>query len=192
MIGERARTGMGREAGFTLIELTICVAIIGILSTMAALRINNITSKTRDKVRLENLHSMDLAINAYRAVNDHVPITKCSNSGAYTQGCLSATVDEADWAVVCPAPGALGTMSLDQALAPYFQNTFHDPKPITTGTYGGYCYQSLDGSTYTLSLDVLPEDMRNYPSWMYNTAVGTCDTGVNAFGQCTVNSVRLH
>ena len=66
-IGRRTGTAARREAGFTLMELIIVVAIIGILTTIAIPSFIRSPDKAREAVLKTNLHTMREAFDQYFA-----------------------------------------------------------------------------------------------------------------------------
>ena len=56
--------------GFTLIELVIVVAIIGILTLMIIPQFNKITKEANEKVFIANCEAVTTAITVYEAEND--------------------------------------------------------------------------------------------------------------------------
>lgn len=62
------------NAGFTLIELTITVIVIGILSTVAFLGVQNTLISNRDRTRLENVRAITTALEDYYSDNGEYPL----------------------------------------------------------------------------------------------------------------------
>jgi len=63
----------GAETGFTLIELIIVVAIIGILATIALPAMRNAPLKAKEAVLKEDLFAMRSCIDQYLADRGHYP-----------------------------------------------------------------------------------------------------------------------
>lgn len=74
-VAGRAAAPNGRRAdrGFTLIELIIVVAIIGILATIAVPAMRNAPQKAREAVLMESLFTMRSCIDQYLADKGHYP-----------------------------------------------------------------------------------------------------------------------
>ncbi|MFA6304454.1 MAG: type II secretion system protein [Patescibacteria group bacterium] len=60
---------MRRKSGFTLIELLVVISIIGLLSTLAVVSLNNARAKARDARRLSDLKAVQSALEIYRDDN---------------------------------------------------------------------------------------------------------------------------
>lgn len=73
--------------GFTLIELTIAIAIIGILSTIIITSLGSAREKGRDAKRIRNIQEIRTAIELYIAANGHAPDLGDSN-------CIDPTVQD--------------------------------------------------------------------------------------------------
>lgn len=63
-IGRRARRG------FTLIEIIVVIGILGILSAIAIPRFSGITSKSKEKVDIENLNTLNRVSQIYASKNN--------------------------------------------------------------------------------------------------------------------------
>jgi len=66
--------GYGNRKGFTLIELLVTISIIGLLSTLSVVSLNNARGKARDARRMYDLSTVRTALELYRFDNnDRVP-----------------------------------------------------------------------------------------------------------------------
>jgi type II secretion system protein G len=69
--------GVRNISGFTLIEMLVVVAIIGILATILAANFNEARQNSRDKVRMSELKELQLALEMYKAQNGRYPAPGC-------------------------------------------------------------------------------------------------------------------
>ncbi len=74
------------KKGFTLIEVLIVVAIIGILTAILVANYNDARKNSRDKIRKSDLKSLQLAIELYKAQYGQYPAQGCGTPGASWAG----------------------------------------------------------------------------------------------------------
>lgn len=72
------------QRGFTVIELLVVVAIIGILVAILLANFTDARELARDDARQANLKEMQLAIELYRSQNGRYPEAGCGRGGAWT------------------------------------------------------------------------------------------------------------
>ncbi len=124
-----------RHAGFTLIELILVIAIIGIVAAIIFAGVALTRSKARDAKRLTDLKAIASTLEFYYSDNGHYPIaptqvTGCSNPAA------------ANW---IPDSGNFAWSNKYIALMP------RDPSEVCAGGSGqSYAYQS-DGAIYQIT-----------------------------------------
>jgi prepilin-type N-terminal cleavage/methylation domain-containing protein len=71
-IGEgRVRYGVSRA--FTLVELLVVIAVIGLLSTIAVVSLSTSRIKARDAKRIADLKQISTAVELYISANGHLP-----------------------------------------------------------------------------------------------------------------------
>ena len=122
-----------QKKAFTIIELIVVVAILGVLATAIVLSVANTKPKARNAKRKADLDTVRMALIQYADENnDKVP---AGNS-----------VNEAT------------TLAFQNLATPlkngyYLENLPKDPKILTAGALGDYQYRSLksDGGTGTTS-----------------------------------------
>ena len=67
------RRSFSLARGFTLIEVLIVVAIIGILTAILVANYNDARKNSRDKIRKSELKEMQLALELYKSQNNSYP-----------------------------------------------------------------------------------------------------------------------
>lgn len=111
--------------GFTIVELLIVIAIIGMLASIVLVQIQEVRKKQRDAEREQEIKTLQNALALYVSNATTYPIT----SGAVA---LTGT-DSVSLALI--NADAIRAIPID---------------PLNTGNYR-YVYNSADGATYTLT-----------------------------------------
>lgn len=142
--------------GFTLIELVVVTAIIGILATVGTVTYNESRKQARDEVRLASLQQVQLALATYRSLHGRYP-DGCTTSGGSPRWSSNGN----DTSHNC---GAAPTDSFIPALVPSFIAELpRDPR----GDNDGYVYiTDAAGSWYKLmSLETVESEVvtRGHP-----------------------------
>jgi prepilin-type N-terminal cleavage/methylation domain-containing protein len=155
------------KKGFTLVEILVVIAIIGLLSMVVFASVSQVRANARDKERLANLKQMQAAIEIYGNVNGRYPAPGCGRSAGSWTGHGST----------------FGSCAIYIAGISDLMN----PLPIdTTTTVNGYLYRvNAAGTAYKLmSYNVLENQTVTATSeyGRYRTADGctTAMTGAQA------------
>ncbi len=74
------------SSGFTLVELMVVVSIIGLMSSILYVNYNDAREQARDKVRMTDLKSLQLAIETYKAQHGRYPAQGCGTVGTSFAG----------------------------------------------------------------------------------------------------------
>ena len=80
------------KRGFTLVELLIVIAIIGVLSSVVLSSINTARSRARDTKRISDLRSLQTALEVRRLDTNNVPVFNNSVVASWTTSFESALV----------------------------------------------------------------------------------------------------
>ena len=101
------------QKGFTLVELLVVVAIIGLLSTLAAVSLGSARSKARDAKRLSDIKQLSTALELYYSDNNGYPAVAAAgiNLGEGTNKSLSSV----GFAATPTAPTYMGNVPADPA-----------------------------------------------------------------------------
>ncbi len=73
--------GAKKQAGFTLIELLVVISIIGLLSTLAIVALNNARMKSRDAKRIGDIQQIQTALELYYNDENGYPATAVVTKG---------------------------------------------------------------------------------------------------------------
>lgn len=63
-----------RTSGFTIVELLIVIVVIGILAAITVVSFNGVTAKTRDTIRVNDMKSIQKAVELYYVDNGTYPL----------------------------------------------------------------------------------------------------------------------
>jgi prepilin-type N-terminal cleavage/methylation domain-containing protein len=145
------------KSAFTLIEILVVVSIIGLISSVAFLRIEGARARSRDAVREQQIRQIDLATRLYVQDNDRPPLTGCQAQQTYSGGRQYPTKEEAS------ACFAVSTASVDNGPWNSFKEEISDyisSENIDDSL--GYVYASPMALQYQCSLDGECEYDYNY------------------------------
>jgi len=134
---------MRKQKGFTLIELLVVIAIIAIISSLVMTVLSGARTRSRDSRRVEDIRSIETAINIYAANNDGV------------------------YPVVTPAETINGTTdTLSQTLINTNVMTLIPTDPQHPSNF--YQYES-NGTTYTITFCLETDTVQGYSEGCTNT-----------------------
>ena len=114
--------------GFTLVELMVVVAIIGILSSIVVVGLGSSRAAGRDNERTSDIKEIQLALKLYAFDNNVYPST-----GGQPK-CIRASSVQSCWVSVP------GDDALNAALSIYLSSLPTDP--VANRVYNGYIYRS--------------------------------------------------
>lgn len=118
------------KKGFTLIELIVVIAIIGLLSTLAVVALGSARQKARDSKRLSDLKQLQTALELYYTDVNAYPAGNAVTLGTGNAACLNGS-------------GFAAT----GCATPYMGQVPQDPQASTGGTY----VYTVGNNTYTVA-----------------------------------------
>lgn len=83
-----------KKSGFTLIELLVTVTIIGILSSVAIYGLTSTRQKAQDTSSLSSIRDLQLALEAYKSVNNVYPDAGTPSASDYVQGLVPGFISK--------------------------------------------------------------------------------------------------
>ena len=125
--------------GFSLVELMVVISIIGILSSVLYANYNSAREQARDKVRMTDLKSLQLAIETYKAQYGRYPAQGCGGSSDFAGpgGAVSAGFASCDTYITGLVPDFISVLP-------------RDSRSETENDKGFYYKTNVDGTSYKL------------------------------------------
>lgn len=169
-----------RQSGFSLPEIIVVIAIIGILSSIGYAYFANAKAQARDRVRAAHLEELAVAIEAYKDQNGRYPEMGCSAvSGAVgnesgTQWAGSETYVPGDVVISCPSDYIKGLVA----------GGFVGKLPREITATGGYLYKTnTAGTRYKLLIrgNVEALTITDYSQPFARYPVASCVSGSPPF-----------
>lgn len=145
-----------RTKGFTVTELLVVVAVIGVLSAVVFASISQTRQNARNKQRTASLEQVELALEVYKQAYGSYPLS-CGGSG---------TMGKSFGTGACPTNYIAGMSSIIGL-----------PLDPVTSTTGGYRYIS-NGTSYRLEAYNSVENYTVKPTDTYAACASTCSGGV--------------
>jgi type II secretion system protein G len=136
------------ERGFTLVELLVVVAIIGLLSSVVLASVNSMRMKSRDAQRISEIKEVQKALEFYYDDHGHYPPGP-SHAVCSATARLQVLVDEGYLVSVPRDP-------LGGASEPYCYNYIAQPTSFTSGWFcNGVCRTNAQYViSFTLEYDI--------------------------------------
>ena len=132
---------MKKTQGFTLLELMVSIAIIGILASLMYINISGVRAKNRDAQRLMRVNEIAKALNIYNTSARSYPVY---NGNITSSDAMSLALQTA---------GSISQVPV---------------APMNSGSYV-FHYQSTDGTDFTLSFCLETNTIQGYSQGCGNT-----------------------
>lgn len=124
------------KSGFTLIELMVVISIIAVLSLIVFASFGDARSQSRDKVRMNDLKQVQVALTLYRAQNGHYPAQGCGTE-------FAGASPNSSFSTSC-------TNYIDGLVPDYIDVLPVDPKGTSEAGKGFFYRTDDDGLSYKL------------------------------------------
>lgn len=138
------------SSGFTLVELMVVISIIGMMSSILYVNYNDAREQARDKVRMTDLKSLQLAIETYKAQHGRYPDQGCGLAAgkfAGPGGASGADFSQCDPYIVGLTPDFISVLPKDSRFENETDKGFYY-KTNTNGTsYKLMVYNSVEKLT---------------------------------------------
>lgn len=107
-----------KNKAFTLIEILVVIAIIGILATIVIFNVSNAQAKSRDAKRIEDLNTVGKALGLYQEQYNSMPYDVASVPSSVPNPADPANPDKSTWGVITPG-GDFITSGAKACIFPY-------------------------------------------------------------------------
>lgn len=166
--------------GFTLVELMVAIAIIGILSSILYANFSDARAQARDKQRMVSLKEVQLALELYKAQNGSYPASACTPTSVFCGPGPRSIVS-----LQCNS-GCTSSGLYIAGLAPEFIPSL-PIDPISENTSNlGYYYRS-DGTSYKLMMRGVMENTTISPG----SEFAVCPSASSCTGAGAVYSTSI-
>lgn len=137
---------LSTKSGFTLIEILVVVAIIGILVSIVSVNFNEARQQSRDRVRMSDLKQLQLALTLYKSQYGRYPEPGCGYDPTDDVGTV--------WVTPGPTNGTWGARSCEEyitGLVPEFTAELpRDPVQEDVNNMGFFYSTNRNGTGFKL------------------------------------------
>jgi len=124
-----------KKRGFTLIEILVVVAIIGVLAAVVFAALGGARKKARDAVRVNDVRQLARALEYQYDAKGHYPVMLATTTQCATSGNWIADSGDYNWS------------------SPYFPQQPRDPAEFCGSPERSYSYRS-DGAVYSIGVQL--------------------------------------
>ena len=173
--------------GFTLIEIMVVVAIIGILASVLFVSFEEGRQQSRDKFRQAELKELQLAIELYKAQYGQYPEQGCL-SGPNNSGVWSGPGPLPSWGVTCDqyivglAPDFVASLPRDPNKEDEDGKGFIYRTNADRSAYKVLVHQSVESQLVTSAADEFARCPQEYPGYVACTPVRPTEYAIYSVG----------